>query len=369
MEYNAYDIKESNMLALAEYQKSLWLKPKLTTLFFELTDSCNLNCKHCGSRCESTNKIYLDTQIVKKVISEVAEKYNPRNTMIALTGGEPLLHPDCIEIIRYAHDKNFPVGITSNGTMIDKSVARSLKRAGLDTISISLDGMAEEHDELRRVKGSFDKAVQGIMALKEAYIEPQVTTVVHKKNIDKLEEVFDFVVANDIYSWRLTNVDPIGRAFDNADLLLDYDELIRLFDYIKKKRFDNSIDIEVTYGCAHFVTYDYERFIRDFYFQCGAGVQVASIMANGDIGACLDIERRKDLVQGNAYQDDFIDVWENRFKFFRKDKSDLSKKCAGCIHKKVCIGDSAHTWDYENNEPMYCLRVIKGSGLNENRYY
>lgn len=362
MEINKYNIKEDDMLALVDYQRSLWTAPKLTTLFFELTDGCNLNCRHCGSRCSVINRTILDTGIIKKVLFEVAERYDPKSIMIAITGGEPILHPDCIEIIRYAHDFKFKIGMTSNGTLIDMDTARRLKKSGLNTISISIDGIGEAHDGLRMVKGSFNKAVEGILALKEAGIEPQVTTVVHKHNINELDKIYEFVVKNDIYSWRLTNVDPIGRALEDAEMLLDHDDMIRLFEFIKEKRFDPDNDIEVTYGCAHFVTFEYERNIRNFYFQCVAGTKAASVMANGDIGACLDIERRKTLVQGNAYKDNFIDIWENKFQFFRQNRSELSAKCSICEHRNVCMGDSAHTWDYDNNEPKYCLKVLEKDG-------
>ena len=352
-------IKKSNMLKLAEYQKTLFINPKLEILFFELTDSCNLNCRHCGSRCSASNKMYLDREVIEGVINSVAERYAPQKIMINLTGGEPLLHKDCIGIIKYARMKGFPVGMTSNGTLIDMAMARELKKAGLDTISISLDGIGSSHDELRMVSGSFDRAVNGIRALKSVDIEPQITTVVHKDNIDELDKIYNFAIENDIYSWRLTNVDPIGRALDARNMLLNYGELIRLFDYIKEKRFDKNNSMEVTYGCSHFVSFDYERMIRKFYFQCGAGTKSASIMVNGDIGACLDIERRKDLVQGNAYKDDFIDAWENRFKIFRQDRTRLSKNCSECSYSNVCMGDSAHTWDCNENEPMYCITVNK----------
>lgn len=362
MEINKYKIKEDNMLALSDYQRSLWTAPKLTTLFFELTDGCNLNCRHCGSGCSATNRAFLDTGIIIRVLSEVAERYDPQSIMIAITGGEPLLHPDCIEIIKCAHDLKFKVGMTSNGTLIGTDVAKKLKKYGLNTISISIDGIGEPHDRLRMVKGSFDMAVNGILALKEAGVEPQVTTVVHKHNMDELDKIYKFVVENDIYSWRLTNVDPIGRALEDADMLLGYADMIRLFEYIKAKRFDSDNDIEVTYGCAHFVTYEYERNIRDFYFQCVAGTKVASVMANGNIGACLDIERRKSLVQGNVYKDSLIDVWENKFQFFRQNRAGLSSNCSNCDNKDVCMGDSAHTWDYDNNEPKYCLKVLEKDG-------
>ena len=78
-------------------------------------------------------------------------------------------------------------------------------------------------------------------------------------------------------------------------------------------------------------------------------------MVDGNIGACLDIERRQDLVQGNIYKDDFIDVWENRFQGFRTNRALLSEKCSICEFKSICQGDSAHTWDYDANEPMFCV--------------
>lgn len=359
MDNTARSVKEKNMLSLSEYQKKLWKEPELSLLFFELTNGCNLSCKHCGSRCSADKKDYIDTGIVKKVIDSVSDKYDPKRIMIAVTGGEPLLHPDCTEIVKYAHDRGFPVGMTSNGILIDHDKAGDLKEAGLDTISISLDGIGADHDNLRMSKGAFEGTVRGINALKDVDIEPQITTVVHKKNIDKLDEIYEFVVKNDIYSWRITNVEPVGRASDYREMLLDHDEMKRLFEYIRNKRFDSGRDIEVTYGCAHFVTYEYERMIRNFYFQCTAGTETASVMANGDIGACLDIERRSELIQGNVYTDDFTYIWENRFEVFRRNRAELSSRCKKCDYSSVCMGDSAHTWDYDNNEPLYCMKIFE----------
>ena len=352
------NIKEKNMLDLASYRRELYTNPKLRFLFFELTNKCNMKCKHCGSNCDGHNDIFLDKEIIFKTLEIVANKYNSKGIMICLTGGEPMLYSDIYDVIRQSKKLGFAVGITSNGTLIDEKDAICLAKSGLDTISISIDGLENTHDNFRNCNGAYKKAMHGIKCLQNVDIEPQVTTVVNKTNINELDEMFKIIQKEDICSWRLTNVDPIGRARDNKELLLDKNELLKVYDFIKDKRFDNTNDIEVTYGCAHFVTYEYERFIRDFYFQCEAGVGVASIAANGDIVACLDIERRKDLVQGNVYNDDFIDVWENKFEIFRQDWSDKSSLCRTCEHKKVCMGDSAHTWDYDNNEPMYCIKKI-----------
>jgi len=353
-----HPVKEKNMHELAEYQKTLWKKPKLRFLFFELTDKCNLGCRHCGSNCTSQNKTFLPYEEIEKVMVSVTDRYDPNEIMICITGGEPMLHPDLMKIIYRSRCLGFHVGITTNGTLIDDKAAEDFVRSGLETIAISIDGLGETHDRFRGVKGCFDQAIEGIKILKKHGIETQPVTVIHKGNIDQLEEMYRYFRDMDIYSWRIVNVDPIGRANLNDGIFLDGKDLKRMYDFIREKRFDPDNPMEVTTACSHFVSYEYEREIRDNYFQCGAGTMIASITANGDIFACLDIERRKDLIQGNIYVDDFIDVWENRFSIFRQNKALKSKTCNGCVHKDTCMGDSTHTWNFDTNEPNYCVFMM-----------
>ena len=348
-------VKDNNMMELALYQKALRENPDLRYLFFELTDKCNLNCRHCGSRCSGRNNHILDYDIIVKTMGAVKEKYGTEGIMICLTGGEPLLYPAIYDVINQAKNMGFVVGITTNGTLLDNMSARQLAQAGLDTVAVSIDGIGVVHDEFRLAKGSFDRAIMGIHSLKKAGLEPQVITVVHKNNFFQIDSLYEFLKKEGIYSWRLVNIDPIGRAFDDKKLLLEAEELRKLFSFIREKRFDKDNDLEVTYGCSHFVTLEFENEIRDYYFQCGAGTIVASIMANGNIGACLDIERREELSQGNVYTDDFVYVWENKFKGFRRDRTVNSSVCGKCKDRKICMGDSAHTWDYDLDEPRYCV--------------
>lgn len=362
----AIDIKENNMLDLAEYRRSLWKKPSLQHLFFELTDRCNLHCRHCGSSCTSSGSHFLPYKIVEKVLLSVANRYDAKKIIVNLTGGEPLLYPNLFEAVETAHKSGFGVGMTSNGTLITPLAARRLARSGLDTIAVSLDGIEQVHEKFRNADGCFTTALFGIFALKEAGIEPEVLTVVHKDNFFQLEEMYELLRKMDIYSWRVVNIEPIGRAVKDQGLLLGGKQLKQLFDFIQQKRFDNSNPMEVTYGCSHFVTYKYERMIRDFYFMCGAGITVGSVMANGNIGACLDIERRPELIQGNAFHDDFVEVWENRFQPFRTDRSEQCALCRKCSHKTVCMGDSAHTWDFNEKQPMYCVaKMIRKENKDE----
>lgn len=348
-------IKEQNMKALADYNRQLWEKPKLKYLFFELTDKCNLCCQHCGSQCNSANNTFLPLNIIEETLYKVYSAYGTKDIMICITGGEPLLHPDLYDVIRMAKDMGFAVGMTTNGTLINKRNTLMLGKSGLDTVAISIDGLSETHDLFRSSLGSFNKAIIGAANLREVGIEPQVITVVHKNNFDELEDMYEEFSRQGFYSWRLVSVDPIGRAKINKKILLEPKDLKALYDFIKEKRYAENAEMEVTYGCSHFLTMDYENELRDYYFQCGAGIFVASVMANGDIGSCLDIERRPELIQGNVYKDDFIDVWENKFSEFRKDRVCDSEFCRRCVHSSICMGDSFHTWDFENRKPLYCV--------------
>ena len=349
--------KKSALQEIAEYRDYLREHPKLRFLFFELTDSCNLNCLHCGSNCLSSNSTFLDFGLIKKTLDEVAAVYNTKDIWVCLTGGEPFLHPDLVEIIRYSHQLGFSCGITSNGTLITEDLAVKIAEAGLDTITISIDGLEKSHETFRNRKGCFDLAIKGIENLRRVGIQAEALTVIHKKNIAELEDMFKFFSINHFYSWRVVNMEPIGRAKINDELLLDANELKRLLDFIIEHRHSDP-NIRISYGCSHFLPLKYEHEVREWYFFCTAGIGVASVMANGDIASCLDIERRPELVQGNVRTDDFVDVWENRFQIFRKDRTLESRICSSCKERKKCGGDSMHTWNFDLKEPNYCIRNI-----------
>ena len=348
---NINELKRSQLEQVARHRDGLRMSPRLRWLFFEITDRCNLNCRHCGSSCTARG-----TDLTAGDIMKTLRSVRPDEPMVCLTGGEPLHHREFFEIAAAVRGSGFAWGMTTNATLIDGNVAAKLKETGMSTVSVSLDGLEQSHDYLRRKKGSWQSALKGLRCLQDAGFEPQVTTVVNRKNIDDLEPLYDLLCGMGITSWRPINVEPIGRACGSEDLLLTPGQFTGLLSFIRSKRFDRGCGMEVTFGCAHYLGTEYERMVRDNYFLCGAGILVAGIRSNGDICACLDIENRPELVQGNIHTDDFMDVWLNRFRAFRRDRTSDCRKCLGCPERFICGGDSAHTWDYEKNEPMLCFR-------------
>lgn len=354
-------VRRSDMKRMADYREWLRANPQLTYLFFELTDACNLSCLHCGSNACPTNRTFLSPESVKTVLEQVAGAFDPQGVMVCLSGGEPLLHLHFFEIAAYAKEFGFSCGITTNGTLIDSAAAEKIVESGIRSVTISLDGMEDTHDWFRNKKGSFQKAVQGVqnlLAASNGRILTQITTVVHRKNIHQLEDMFAFVSGLGVDSWRVINLEPIGRALSNSKLLLDPRQFQKLLTFIREKRYSSLVKMDVTYGCSHYLTEKFERTVRDNYFFCGSGILVASVLCNGDIYSCMDIERRPELVQGNIRKDNFVDVWKNGFQEFRKSRVEDSKMCNNCSDKDFCCADAAHTWDYDAKRPLLCVKRL-----------
>ena len=239
------DLKTKNMDRIAEYRNYLYKNPKLKDLFIEVTSRCNAHCDHCGSRCD--NKIQADeisADYLKRTLREIADHYNPDEILLNITGGEPLMRKDLFDIMRYASDLGFRWGMTSNGMLINDEIIQKMIETKMETISISLDGLKDTHESFRHVSGSFDKIIENIKKLQQtpSIAITQVTTVVNKRNINELEDLYKLMQDIGIMSWRVINVDPIGRARDNNDILLDTRDYKYLFDFIAKKREERLIE-------------------------------------------------------------------------------------------------------------------------------
>lgn len=318
---------------LYDCKVKLATQPILHNLFWETTLRCNAKCKHCGSRAGENIKLKdeLTTEQIKKAFKDVADKLNAKDILINVTGGEPLVREDLFDVMDYANNElGYKWGMTTNGILMDSKVISEMKRTGMASMSISIDGLEETHDKFRGIKGAFKKTIDNIKLLqKDKFLKVfQITTVVNKLNIGQLEELYELMEELEVDSWRIVNMDPIGRAIDNSKLSLDSNDYKKLFGFMQKKR--KKSKFEITYGCSHFLGVKNEYTIRDTGFFCFTGFTTGSILYNGDIYVCPNVPRRKELIQGNVKKDNFADAWQNGFKWFR----DLDKfkvgKCAKC---------------------------------------
>ena len=314
----------------------------LRQLFWECTLRCNVRCKHCGSDCKSTAGIPdMPAEDFLRVVDSITPHVNPHEVNIVITGGEPLVRDDLEQAGLALYRRGYPWGMVTNGLYLSAARLQSLLAAGLHAITVSLDGFAEDHNWLRGHPESYDRAMRAIrMLAAERDVVWDVVTCVNRRNYPYLEELKDSLYEAGVRRWRLFTIFPVGRAARYPDFQLDGKDFRGVMEFIRRTRKEGKI--HASYGCEGFLG-SYEAEVRDSFYTCNAGISVASVLADGSISACPNI--RADYSQGNIYRDDFMDVWENRFRPFRDHSWMKTGPCASCAFFRYCEGNGMHLHD------------------------
>ncbi|MBW2525000.1 MAG: radical SAM protein [Deltaproteobacteria bacterium] len=335
------------------YQESARRAHELRYLFVELTLDCNLRCLHCGSDCtRDPDGPRLEPEVLLRVLRELREHYDPHHLCLALTGGEPLCYPELFELGREIHRLEFPWGMVTNGQAWTPRTVELAKGAAMGSVTVSVDGFAAAHDWLRGRPGAFERATRAVrLLLADRFWQAMdVVTCVHPRNLGELDELHDFLLDLGLGDWRLFVISPIGRAADLAELHLDRGQYRQLLDTVSRLRRRGAMRVSLSESGYQGSTY--ELAVRDQYFFCRAGINVAGIMANGDILACPNIDRR--FRQGNIHTDSFVDVWENRYQQFRDRRWMKTGECTDCAEWRMCQGGSFHLWDPVAGQTRLC---------------
>ncbi len=328
-------------------------------LFWECTMRCNLQCRHCGSDCKST-AMHPDmpAEDFLRVVDSLLPHVDPHQMMIVITGGEPLMRRDLAQVGKALHDRGFSWGIVTNGWLLDEARLRELLAAGMLSLTISLDGLRDDHDWMRGRPGSFDRTWRAIELLcRTRGLTWDIDTCVNRRNYQHLDEIRQALEKVGAPRWRLLTIFPMGRAATDPDMIITDEEFHGLMQYIEKMRIDHKegrTPLRCYYGCEGFIG-KYEGLVRDHLFYCKAGVSVASVLIDGSISGCSSI--RSDYHQGNIYQDDLWEVWQNGFQAYR-DRSWMRRKqpCSDCKLWKYCEGGGMHQRG-ENDRLIICRCV------------
>ena len=323
---------------------------ELNYLFWECTTRCNLHCRHCGSDCMAASAdVDMPLKDFLGALDTIPKEERPPEFTVVLTGGEPLLRPDIEEVGRAIRSRGCSWSMVSNGWFYDEAMHRRLMGAGMGALTISLDGLAPEHDWLRGREGSFARTERAIaIAAAEPRINFDVVSCINRRNVGQLEALYDKLSSLGVKQWRIFTIIPIGRAKDDPDMHLTDSEFVRLMDFIEAKRpaaaalKDAPAPMNVTFSCEGYLG-RYERKVRRNPFFCRAGITIASVLIDGRICGCPNIDRDA-FSQGNIYKDSLWDVWQNRFQPFRDKEWARRGQCADCPVFKDCEGNGMHNW-------------------------
>ncbi len=326
---------------------------ELNYLFWECTTRCNFRCRHCGSDCgiaEREKDMPLTDFLT--ALDTIPQKERAKNFNVVLTGGEPLLRPDILEIGCELRKRGLLWSLVSNGWLYDDAMHLKLVEAGLGAVTVSLDGLEASHEWMRGIHGSYSRALRAISAFaRDPRVNGDVVTCVNKRNIGELPEMYGLLKVTGLKQWRLFTVIPIGRAASDPDMKLSDAEFRTLMEFIRQKREEGG-KMNVTFSCEGYVG-RYEEKVRDGRFFCHAGVNIASVLIDGRICACPNIDRDR-FSQGNIHEDSLWQVWNERFQPFRDRSWARTGRCEKCQQWRDCLGGGMHNWHGPGPDNLQC---------------
>ena len=302
---------------------------------WDSTRRCNLNCKHCGAKKETYAKELTTTEI-KKVIDEIAA-YGVR--YFGVTGGEPFLRPDLLEIFQYAKQKGLSTTLATNGFLINGGNIDRVTQC-FDSVQISLDGSEEIHNKIRGNNESHQHAVSALKLLRQnKLIQLTISSVITPHNFPYLEELAQLVENLQINIWKIVLVMPIGQVENNEKFNLTREQFFSLAQLIKKyqkKWRGKNIKIDLGENAAYLGKFD--KKLRPQPFICPVGITVCCIGVNGSVRGCPEEPDIEEFREGNILEKSFKEIWEKGFKKYRDDEYLQDETCAQCVYHKKCRG-------------------------------
>lgn len=311
-----------------ELDKLFRENPLLQTVELEITRKCNERCVHCYIPHEDKSND-IEPKLYYSILDQLAEM----GTLgLTITGGEPLLHPNILDFLRYAHKKDFKISILSNATCLTNEIITVFKEVRLNMIAISLYSMCpEEHDLITQLQGSFEKTKRNIEKMLTNDIPMQINCPLTKINYSSFKEVLKWCRERKLRPY----VDHLLMArYDFSDSNLDYrmnDEQLELFlrdsmeqDINYQKRLEQpSISSQIT------------KKEREEKIICGAGVSSACINSEGNIFPCAGWQQYN---IGNASVTKIKDIWENseKVQWLRNLRWRNFPKCIDCEASDYC---------------------------------
>ncbi len=270
-------------------------------LMFGITYNCQLNCPHCCvGNYENEPSRELTTDEIKNVLDQSAKAF-----VINYFGGEPTTRPDLMELIKYASERSVYVFCDTNGIKITKDYAKQLKNSGLELLYVSIDSpIPEKHDELRGMKGLFDKAVQGIRNALDVQLKCALSTYITKETLANGEFENTIKLAKDLGANGLRYLLPTatGRWLYNPEVKLTREEERKVRKIV-----------------------DFPFICRDFYFQNQGTSQCRGMSDNvyfyispyGDVMPCCFIP----ITFGNVREEQLKTILERMWdhKMFSED--------------------------------------------------
>jgi len=348
-----YILWQRHKLRVAELYRTHPLK----YLFLEVTRQCNLACLYCGSSCTGRPPAKeMSIPEWREVVRQVAGDFDAKSIMVAVTGGEPLMKEGVFDLFRELKQNGFRYGMVSNAKLLDRKAAEELVKAGIGSISLSMDALPEINDKLRG-PGVSKGVEQGIKNLLEAGYKGklEIISTITKPAVAGLDEMRQYVSSLRVPLWRVAPVMPIGRAAEHPELIPDVADVRFMLEWIRKSRQDRFFP-SPEFSEEGFVGYRFEGLVRPYLCQCRAGITVGGVRYDGRLSACPELTDAFD--QGRIQDDRLKTVWDEKYRIFRDRSWTRKDECKECEWWSICLGGSLHLYADTDSHILRCLYLM-----------
>ena len=348
------------------------------------TRTCNLRCRHCYMSSDSRKyQNELTTDEAKKFIDDLAEFNVP---VLLFSGGEPLIRPDFFELAAYAEKKGIRPTLSTNGTLITPEVARKIKDIGVGYVGISLDGLREVNDKFRGKKGAFVAAMNGIKNCVAVDQRVGLRFTINHHNIQELENIFDFIEAENINRVCFYHLVYSGRGNQMMNEDVTAQESRKAMDIIIRRTRDfeerglKKEILTVDNHCDGIYMYlkalsegkdELATQIKKFISMNGGNRSGIAFAEVDPMGYVHPDQFTQHHTFGNVRERKFGDIWRdttNPIMAGLKDRKPLLKgRCSKCQYLNFCNGNfrtraEARTGDFWQSDPS-CYLTDKEIGI------
>jgi len=306
--------------------------PNPLSLIAELTHRCPLHCVYCSNPLELQSRTKeLTTEVWSRVFKEAAEA---GVLQADFTGGEPLARPDIVELVRAARSAGLYVNLITSGLPLDEAKLAALVDAGLDHIQLSFQGAREETaNEISGTKSHAQK-LRVLDWLKRHRVAVTLNFVIHRRNIDQLEEMLAFAGSSCATRIEFANVQYYGWAFANRENLLPTRvQLDQSLTLIKREQERLQGRIRVEYVVPDY----YAKYPKPC--MGGWGRKLMLITPNGDALPCHAAQVIPGLTFENVMDRSLCEIWEQSATFQKfRGEAWMQEPCKTCDRRELDFG-------------------------------
>jgi len=327
-------------------------KPFEFFIQWHLTERCNLRCRHCYQGERSADEMPL--REIRNVIIEVSDMVKDWSESYGVifspsmnvTGGEPFLRNDLLEILGEIKKQGFKIYLLTNGTLVDKKRARRLADLGVDGVQVSMEGPEDVHDAIRGA-GSYSASTAGVEHLVDAGIAVTLNVTVSNLNTGQVKKIITFGSHAGVKRVGFSRLVPAGRGRALLSQMLTQAQAKELYEELFSLELKG---IDVVTGdpvAAQMNITAREDAGTTAISGCAAGVSGLTIQPNGNVTPC----RRLPLLLGNVRKDSLREIWAaSPVLEALRDRSKYKGKCGSCTRWARCRGCRAIAYAWSRSK-------------------